>query len=69
MSNWQVKSYIEPDKRDPIRAVGPITIKPDWQQRGIGRQLMEAVLKRGNDAQGIRLMQDAYNVFGRSITA
>jgi predicted N-acetyltransferase YhbS len=46
---------------DPIRGVGPIAVHPDHQDRGIGRMLMEAVIDRGRDAIGIRLLQDAFN--------
>ena len=31
------------DERDPIRGLGPITVDPNVQQRGVGRRLMEAV--------------------------
>jgi len=47
---------------DPIRSVGPITVEPASQGRGIGRRLMEAVLERGKGAIGVRLVQDAFNV-------
>ena len=47
------------DERDPIRGLGPITVDPGVQERGIGRRLMQAVLDRGRAAQGIRLLQDA----------
>jgi predicted N-acetyltransferase YhbS len=50
------------DERDPIRSVGPITIRLDVQQEGIGRRLMEAVIERGAAAPGIRLTQDAFNM-------
>jgi ribosomal protein S18 acetylase RimI-like enzyme len=49
------------DERGPIRGVGPITVHPDAQGRGVGRRLMEAVLERGAGATGIRLLQDAFN--------
>jgi predicted N-acetyltransferase YhbS len=35
------------DERNSIRGVGPITVAPDVQARGVGRQLMEAVVARG----------------------
>lgn len=50
------------DERGPIRGVGPITIDPAAQARGVGRRLMEAVLDRGKDAAGIRLLQDSFNM-------
>jgi GNAT superfamily N-acetyltransferase len=50
------------DERNAIRGVGPITVDPDVQGRGIGRRLMEAVIERGHDAEGIRLVQDGFNM-------
>ena len=50
------------DERDPIRGVGPITIDPEVQNVGVGRRLMEAVLERGKDAPGIRLVQDGFHM-------
>ena len=55
------------DERDPIRAVGPITVDPKGQNAGVGRRLMEAVLERGEGAPGIRLTQDAFNVQSLSL--
>ena len=49
------------DERGPIRGVGPITVDPGAQGRGVGRRLMEAVIDRGAGAAGIRLLQDAFN--------
>jgi GNAT superfamily N-acetyltransferase len=49
------------DERGPIRGVGPITVDPEAQSRGVGRRLMEAVIDRGRRAAGIRLLQDAFN--------
>jgi predicted N-acetyltransferase YhbS len=49
------------DERNPIRGLGPITVDPGSQARGIGRRLMQAVLERGRAAVGIRLLQDAFN--------
>jgi len=46
---------------DAIRGVGPIAVHPDHQDKGIARMLMEAVIDRGRDALGIRLLQDAFN--------
>ena len=50
------------DERSPIRGVGPITVAPEGQNRGVGRRLMQAVLERGEDAPGIRLLQDAFHM-------
>jgi predicted N-acetyltransferase YhbS len=35
------------DERGPVRGVGPITVDPAVQGRGVGRRLMEAVIERG----------------------
>lgn len=50
------------DERSPIRGVGPITVAPEGQNAGVGRRLMEAVIERGKDAPGIRLLQDAFHM-------
>ena len=55
------------DERDPIRGVGPITIDPQAQNSGVGRRLMEAVIERGADAPGIRLLQDAFHMRSLSL--
>jgi GNAT superfamily N-acetyltransferase len=57
------------NERDPIRAVGPIVTDPVLQGRGIGRLLMQAILERAQEAQGIRLMQASYNVQSLSLYA
>ena len=49
------------DERGPVRGVGPITVDPETQAAGVGRRLMQAVLERGADAAGVRLLQDAFN--------
>jgi GNAT superfamily N-acetyltransferase len=54
---------------DQIRGVGPITINPNQQSRGTGRKLMEAVIERGREAAGIRLVQAAYNTKSMSLYA
>ncbi len=54
---------------DPIRAVGPITVDPNLQSQGIGRELMKAVTKRGQNSPGIRLIQDFFNTKSISIYA
>jgi GNAT superfamily N-acetyltransferase len=55
------------DERDSIRGVGPITIDPKAQNAGAGRRLMEAVLDRGKDAPGIRLLQDGFHMRSLSL--
>ena len=49
------------DERGSVRGVGPITVDPGVQERGIGRLLMEAAIDRSTGAEGIRLLQDAFN--------
>ena len=49
------------DQRDAIAGVGPITVDPAHQCSGIGRKLMQAVLERGREAPGIRLVQEPFN--------
>ena len=55
------------DERDPIAGVGPITVDPAGQNAGVGRKLMEAVLERGRDARGIRLLQDGFHMRSLSL--
>jgi predicted N-acetyltransferase YhbS len=50
------------DERSPVRGVGPITVAPAGQNSGVGRRLMEAVIERGQEAPGIRLLQDAFHM-------
>jgi predicted N-acetyltransferase YhbS len=57
------------DERGPVRGVGPITVDPAVQGRGVGRALMQAVLDRGAGALGIRLLQDAFNTGSLSLYA
>jgi predicted N-acetyltransferase YhbS len=54
---------------DAIRAVGPVTVDPAVQSRGVGRKLMQAVIARGADAEGVRLVQDAANAGSFSLYA
>jgi predicted N-acetyltransferase YhbS len=51
------------DERDVIAGVGPITINPKVQNRGIGRKLMDAVLDRARERNlaGVRLVQAAFH--------
>lgn len=51
------------DTRSPIGGIGPITIDPMVQNKGIGRQLMEAVMDRAaaEKMAGVRLVQDGFH--------
>jgi predicted N-acetyltransferase YhbS len=57
------------DSRNSIAGVGPICIDPSVQGKGIGRQLMNAVLEAGRSARGIRLVQDAFNTVSMPLYA
>jgi GNAT superfamily N-acetyltransferase len=57
------------DERGPVRGIGPITVSPDAQGRGVGRRLMEAVLEHSGDSRSIRLLQDAHNPTSLSLYA
>jgi GNAT superfamily N-acetyltransferase len=51
------------DERSTIAGVGPITVDPKVQDRGVGRALMQDVLRRANEraVPGIRLHQATYH--------
>lgn len=51
------------DERSEIAGVGPLTIDPAMQDRGVGRTLMKAVLDRAAErrAAGVRLVQAAFH--------
>jgi len=51
------------DERTPIAGVGPITIDAGAQNRGVGRQLMQAVMTRAAERKlaGVRLVQAGYH--------
>jgi predicted N-acetyltransferase YhbS len=51
------------DERSAIVGVGPITIDPKAQNRGVGRELMLAVMDRARESNrpGIRLVQAAFH--------
>ncbi len=55
------------DERNVIPAVGPISVDPGAQAKGVGRRLMQAVIERGKSAPGIRLVQDAFNMRSMSL--
>ncbi|MGW7054257.1 GNAT family N-acetyltransferase [Streptomyces sp. NPDC054887] len=51
------------DERSPVVGVGPITVDPAVQNGGLGRRLMEDVMRRAAErrAPGIRLLQSGYH--------
>jgi predicted N-acetyltransferase YhbS len=52
---------------DAIRAVGPASVDPEKQSKGAGRKLMDAVIERGAGSDGIRLVQDSFNLASMSL--
>jgi predicted N-acetyltransferase YhbS len=55
------------DERDAIAGIGPVTVSPSGQNKGVGRALMEANLQRVRERgfAGVRLVQAAFH--GRSL--
>jgi GNAT superfamily N-acetyltransferase len=51
------------DQRGTIMGIGPVSVDPGAQNRGVGRRLMEAMLARAEQraAPGVRLLQLAYH--------
>ncbi len=54
---------------DIVRAVGPLSVDPNAQSEGAGRELMKAVIERGTRSKSIRLVQDAFNQASLSLYA
>jgi len=56
---------------DPVGGVGPITVDPSFEGRGVGRGLMQAVLKHAKRTgmTDVRLMQDSFNPKSLSLYA
>jgi GNAT superfamily N-acetyltransferase len=54
-------SYL--DERGTVSAIGPVSVDPGTQNRGVGRLLMEAMLERARQtgAPGVRLVQISYH--------
>ena len=57
------------DERNPIRGIAPVAVDRTSQARGTGREIMKALLERGQDARGIRLLQESYNMASLSLYA
>lgn len=56
-------------EQDPVRAIGPISVDPVVQERGIGRKLMAAAMERAQGAVALRLVQDAFNTLSMPLYA
>lgn len=54
---------------DPVPGIGPITVDPKAQNRGVGAALMQAVLDRvaSRQAPGVRLVQAGYHTRSLSL--
>jgi len=52
------------DERDEVVGIGPVAVAVDQQGRGLGRQVMEALLERAerDGFTSLRLVQAAYNM-------
>jgi GNAT superfamily N-acetyltransferase len=68
-SEGQVIGSNHLQEHDAIAGVGPITIDPGAQAKGVGRMLMQAVIERGKNHAGIRLLQDSFNMASLSLYA
>ena len=51
------------DERSAVGGIGPITVDPAQQNRGVGRRLMQAAIDRATAQKlaGIRLLQDGFH--------
>lgn len=59
------------DERGKIVGIGPVSVDPAVQDGGVGRALMEALLRRSEerDVAGVRLIQTAYHYRSLSLYA
>jgi predicted N-acetyltransferase YhbS len=59
------------DERAIIHGIGPITVDPHTQNKGVGRKLMQAVMDRSRErgAAGVRLVQAAFHSRSMSLYA
>ncbi|MCU0547389.1 MAG: GNAT family N-acetyltransferase [Oscillatoriaceae cyanobacterium Prado104] len=55
------------DERNPIRGIGPVSVDRTFQGCGAGRAMMQALLERGKEANGIRLVQESFNMASLSL--
>ncbi len=58
-------------EQGPVAGIGPITVAPDLQNAGVGRRLMEDVLRRVDERGrvAVRLVQAAYHARSLSLYA
>ncbi len=55
------------DERNPIRGIGPVSVDRTFQSQGTGRKIMKALLEQGQEATGIRLVQESFNLASLSL--
>ncbi|HAT13157.1 MAG TPA: N-acetyltransferase [Microcoleaceae bacterium UBA11344] len=55
------------DERNPIRGIGPVSVDRAFQSQGTGRKIMKALLEKGQEAPGIRLVQESFNLASLSL--
>ncbi len=48
--------------RGETAGIGPITVDPTCQSKGVGKEIMMAVIRAGRHCPSLRLVQDAFNV-------
>src|SRR5215203_2649813 len=56
---------------DPVAGVGPVSIDPSYQGKGVGRTLMQNVIDyaQHNNIEQVRLFQDSFNLASLSLYA
>lgn len=53
--------------RGETASIGPVSVSPEHQSRGVGRIIMEALMEIGSKASSIRLIQDSFNTLSFSL--
>jgi GNAT superfamily N-acetyltransferase len=48
--------------RGETAGIGPITVDPACQSKGVGKEIMMAVIRAGRHCASLRLVQDAFNM-------
>ncbi|MGB8689405.1 MAG: GNAT family N-acetyltransferase [Microcoleus sp.] len=55
------------DEQNQIRGIGPVSVDRTFQGKGTGREIMKALLEQGQEAVGIRLVQESFNLASLSL--